>query len=236
MKHRHFLCAGLAALVLGLAGTPSWAADHAESPGPTGDPAADIADVYLFRAPDRPNRLVAAMSFGNRPLPLTRIDFGFFCDPRVLYTFNFDNDGGDVNPVRSVRARLGRSARGNCGLQLEAVPGATATFSGPAETVFTSPGGLRAFAGLRDDPFFFDFPGFVATLGTFGASDVSSGTLEFATVKAVPAFSKGRDGFKGRNASIIVFEMDLDAIAPVPPGGGPRPTVRFWGTTSRLVE
>jgi len=236
MRHRLNAGAALFALTLGFAGLAVQAADHAESPGPTNDPAADIADVYLFRAPDRPNRLVAAMSFANRPLPLTRIDFGFFCDPGVLYTFNFDNDGGDINAVRSVRARLGKSERGNCGLQLEDVPGATAPFSGPTETVFTSPGGLRAFAGLRDDPFFFDFPGFVATLATFGASDVASGTLEFATAKAVPPFSKGRDGFRGRNASLIVFEMDLDVIAPVPPGGGARPTVRFWGTTSRLVE
>lgn len=219
MKHSTFVRAGLAALALGLGGLPAWAADHAESPGPTGDPAADIADVYLFRAPDRPNRLVAAMSFGNRPLPLTRIDFGLFCDPRVLYTFNFDTDGGDVNPVRSVRARLGRSERGNCGLRLEEVPGAAAPYSGPAETVFTSPEGLRAFVGLRDDPFFFDFEGFRATLNSFGDASAPDGSFQFDNT---------RDSFANRNLTAIVFEMDAAEAAR---GSG---EIYVWATSGRL--
>lgn len=227
-----FRCFTVAACLA--ASAPLFAADHAESAGPTGDPAADIADIYLFRAADRENRLVAAMSFGNRPLPLTRIDFGLYCDPRVLYTFNFDTDGDIATTERSVTARLGRNASGNCGLQLEGVPGAAATFSGPAETVIASPEGLRAFVGLRDDPFFFDFPGFRATLATF-ASEGPNGSLQFATARATPPFSKGADGFRGRNASLIVFEMDLNALAPAGTGGV-RPTIRFWGTTSRFVE
>ncbi|HSW12577.1 MAG TPA: hypothetical protein VLI06_07025 [Solimonas sp.] len=232
MKQRRVLCAGFVALGLSLGGGLLWAADHAESPGPTGDPAADIADVYLFRASS--TRLVAAMSFGNRPLPLTRIDQSFYCDPKVLYTFNFDTNGDIATVERSVHARLGLNGEGACGLRLENVPGAAGAYSGATETVFTSPEGLRAFAGHLDDPFFFDFPGFIATLATFGDSSAPDATLEFATVKAVPPFSKGRDGFDGRNASLIVFEMDLDAIAPA--SGGSRPTIRFWGTTARLVE
>ncbi|MGH8430062.1 MAG: hypothetical protein ACREUF_06635 [Solimonas sp.] len=174
------------------------------------------------------------MCFGNRPLPLTRIDQSFYCDRRVLYSFNFDTNGNVATVERSVHARLGMNREGRCGLRLEGVPGAAGPYSGAIETVFTSPEGLRAFAGHRDDPFFFDFPGFIATLATFAGDDVASGTLEFATTQAVPPFSKGADGFKGRNASLIVFEMDLDALAPVT--GGSRPLVKFRGTTSRLVE
>jgi hypothetical protein len=232
MRNRHRYRAALVALGLALASSGLRAADHAESPGPTGDPAADIADVYLFRAAERPNRVVVAMSFANRPLPLTRIDFGFYCDPNVLYTFNFDTDGDVATVERTVLARLGKSARGNCGVQIENVPGAAGPISGPVDTVISSAEGLQAFAGLRDDPFFFDFPGFRATLATF-ASDGPNGSLQFASVQS--AFSKGRDGFAGRNASIIVFEMELNAIAPAA-SDGRRPLLKFWGTTSRLVE
>lgn len=222
------------ALTAGFIASAALAADHAESPGPTGDPAADIADVYLFRAADRPNRLVAAMSFGNRPAPLTRIDFAFYCDPNVLYSFNIDTNGDVSAPEFVVQARLGKSARGGCGLQLQNVPGAAGSYSGPVETIFSSSEGLRAFAGLRDDPFFFDFPGFRSTLATFTA-DGPNGSLQFATVTNSPAFSQGRDGFGGRNASLIVFEMNLDSVAPAG-SGGVRPALKFWGTTSRIVE
>ena len=210
-------------------------ADHAESPGADADAAADLADVFIFPSPEVSTRLVAAITFGGRPAPRSRIDGSFYCDPAVLYTFFIDRADAAGNfdsiPDLQIYARFGRNSAGQCGLQLENVPGAGGTFSSRIEEVFASSGGVRAFAGLRNDPFFFDAEGLTALLGTF-ATPGQNGDL-------VSAFRLGgtaarRDSFAFRNVSAIVFEMDLDAVAPRS-GSGVRPKLRVWGTTSRLA-
>ena len=146
-------------------------ADHAESPAADADPAADIADVFVFPSPASANRLVGAITFGGRPAPRSRIDANFYCDPRVLYSFHIDRADAtgqfDHIPDVTVHARLGSNRAGACGLQLENVPGAGGTFSGPIEQVFATPSGIKAFAGLRNDPFFFDAQGLGALFASF---------------------------------------------------------------------
>lgn len=229
----------------GLAGS-ALAADHAESPLVTADPAADIADVYIFRPDPALPILVAAMTFAGRPCTAAgaacgtnaggmaavggtnRIDATVMrCDPNVLYAFNIDNnaDGNlDATPDIRVFARLARNGNGQCGVQIENVPGLGGRLiSGREGTIITdSASGLRAFAGLIEDPFVFDTPGFGMTLASL-ATPGPNGTI---------AFSNQRDGFGGRNISVIVFEMNLDALA----GGdaAASPTVQFWGDTFRF--
>jgi hypothetical protein len=133
-------------------------ADHAESPGTDADPAADLADVFIFPSPESSAKTVAAITFGGRSAPRSRIDGSFYCDPKVLYTLHIDRADAAGNfdsvPDVEVLARFGKDAEGNCGLQLENVPGAGGVFSGKIETVITSPAGMKAFAGLRNDPSF----------------------------------------------------------------------------------
>ena len=211
------------------------AADHAESPGATRDAAADIADVFIFPSPESASKLVLAMTFGGGPAPRVRVDGRFYCDPDILYTFAIDRADatGAFDSIPDVRiyARLGRNAAGQCGLQLENVPGAGGTFSGPIEQVIATSSGLKAFAGLRNDPFFFDAQGQAALFATFAAPG-QNGDL-------ISAFGIGtrarRDSFAGRNVSAIVFDMNLDVVAPRSSNGS-RPQLRAWGTTSRLVR
>lgn len=209
-------------------------ADHAESPGADADPAADLADIFIFPSPESASKTVAAITFGGRAAPRSRIDGSFYCDPRVLYTLHIDraDAAGNFDSVADVKvlARLARDQDGNCGLQLENVPGAGGTFSGKVESVFTSPGGMRAFAGLRNDPFFFDAEGYAALVASFAGAGQSG--------DVVGAFRLGggqarRDSFAFRNVSAIVFEMSNDVLAPAV--GGVRPKVRVWGTTGRLA-
>jgi hypothetical protein len=210
-------------------------ADHAESPGADADPAADIADVFVFASPESPGRLVGAITFGGRPAPRSRIDGVFYCDRDVLYTFNIDRADASGNfdsvPDVQVFVRFGKDARGSCGVQFANVPGAGGTFAGPIEQVLASGNGLRGFAGLRNDPFFFDAEGLTAMLNTF-ATPGQNGDL-------VAAFRLGggqprRDSFAFRNVSAAVFEMDLDAVAPKGAGGA-RPRLRVWATTGRFA-
>lgn len=225
LEHNRSILAG-AVIALGSIVTPLYAADHAESPGADADPAADLADVYVFRSSDRTpqDRLVGAFTFGNRPAPRTRIDVGVYCDRNLLYTFNIDNNN-DNQPDFQVFARVDRDDRGNCGLQIEGAPGAGGTFSGPEGTVFTSPTGMRAFIGYGDDPFFFDAQGFNATLASFGPDATPNGQLRFSN-----GMNNGtNDSFGLRNCTFIVFEMALSAVQPA--AGG---VLRVWGTTSRI--
>jgi len=209
-------------------------ADHAESPAADADPAADIADVFVFPSPESANRLVGAITFGGRPAPRSRIDASFYCDPRVLYSFHIDRASAsgqfDNIPDVTIQARLGSNRAGACGLQLENVPGAGGTFSGPIEQVFTTASGIKAFAGLRNDPFFFDAQGLGALVASFQTAG-QNGDL-------VSAFGIGsrarRDSFGFRNVSVIAFDMDLDLLAPRLSDGS-RPALRVWAVTSRLV-
>jgi hypothetical protein len=209
-------------------------ADHAESPGTDADPAADIADVFIFPSPEVPSKLVGAITFGGRPLPRSRIDGSFYCDPDILFTYNIDRADASGNfdsvPEIQIRARFAKNGSGQCAVQLENVPGASGTFFGLIEQVFVGPSG-RAFAGLRNDPFFFDFEGFSALLNTF-ATPGQNGDLvsSFRLTGNQPR----HDSFGGRNVSAIVFEMDLDTVAPKA-ANGTRPKIRVWATTSRFA-
>lgn len=220
----------LAAALAVLASVSVMSADHAESPGADADPAADLADVFIFPSPQASGRTVAAITFGGRSAPRSRIDGAFYCDPNVLYTLHVDreNAGGGFDSIADtqVHARFGLNARGECGLQLENVPGAGGTFSGPVEQVFESSTGLRAYAGLRNDPFFFDAEGYAALVASF-AQPGQSGDLAAAFRLGQPR----RDSFAARNVSAIVFEIDNAALAPA--GGSPR--VRVWATTGRIA-
>lgn len=220
------------------------AADHAESPGVNTDLAADIADVYLFPSPEAPTtKMVGAITFGGGPAvtgATGRNDTAFSCDPNVLYTFNIDRSNADGNFDQAVvadiqiYARTATNSAGACGLQLENVPGANGTFSGPVGQVFTSPGGTKGFAGLRNDPFFFDFEGFTALLNSFAAPGQSGNVI--TAFRLSPPGQARRDSFANRNVSAIVFEMNLDTLAPPVAGTGTRPKIRVWGTTARLAQ
>lgn len=203
MKAGHcFTLAG--AGLLALAAGSALAADHADAPGTKGthgDHAADITDVFVFRAG---GKLVGAINIAGAPAPQTRVDgpSGTF-DPQVIFTYHIDTNC-DAKPDIDVNVRFGLNSSGAIGVQFENLPGAGASLvAGPVETVNTTPSGLKFFAGRKDDPFFFDFEGFTATEASFDATNqTSTGQL---------LFNNKRDSFGGRNITAIVFEMDQAA-------------------------
>lgn len=213
-----------ASALLLLAAFSANAADHADAPRSTTDPSTDITDVFIFR---EGGKLVGAICFGGAPVPRARVDgpTGRF-DPDVLFIYNIDLDG-DAKPEHEILVRFGRNAKGEAGVQFEGIPGAGAKFvSGPVERVLASPTGLRAYAGLRDDPFFFDFEGFTATIGSFNQTDKPKGSL---------MFNASRDSFSRRNLTALVFEMDPALIAPRPGSSGNK-LIRVWASGERLIK
>jgi hypothetical protein len=70
--------------------------------------------------------------------------------------------------------------------------------------------GVRLFAGVRDDPFFFDLGRFSAILAGQAASFNDPGT----------------DAFAGLNTYAIVIELPIEMV-------GDPATTTIWATTSR---
>ncbi|MEE2828949.1 MAG: DUF4331 family protein [Myxococcota bacterium] len=195
---------GAAALGLALlTGLNAQAADHAEAPASAADPAADIADLYAWHTDS--GTLVTSLTFAGLGAPGDAAVY----DEDVLYGIHIDNDGDNESDI-DIWARFGQDSQGNWGVQVSGLPGAGAPVSSAVETV-TSVAGGSLFAGLRDDPFFFDLAGFNETVST---GDVS--------------FDSTRDSLAGTNVTAIVLEMDLGAV--VVDGNN----LRLWATSGRI--
>lgn len=204
--------------------SPARTADHRDAPGISEDGRADLLDVYAFVNPNNGNivfvETVNPFQIGGAP----GVAFG----PDVLYEFKIDNTGDHVEDLViqatfgptttspqtfSVRGPARPRTTGSTSLLLEATPSA----SGPANgTIVTGSGSIaRAFAGLRDDPFFFDL------IWTFRLIGIQPG--------GPLARAPGIDFFASLNCSAIVIEVPAAAVR-----GSTGNVIRFWGTTSRV--
>jgi len=162
---------------------PAIAADHAEAPISSADPAADIADLYLWE--NGGGQTVAILTFAG----LSPAGMPATYDADVLYGIHFDTDLDAVEDW-SIWVRYGTDSQGNWGVQVVNLPGTGAPVWGPVEQVIPTAGG-RVWSGLRDDPFFFDLQGFNDTLYT-----------------ATLMFDSTRDSVAATNATAIVLEFD----------------------------
>lgn len=196
------LVAGLAAAAAlpTLSDTVS-AADHLDAPKAQANQAADITDVYAWHTDDA--KVVAVVNFGG----LLESGAQPILDEKVLYGIHIDNDGDNV-PDHDVWFRFGKNGAGDWGVQAEGIPGSEAKISGPLNKTFEAGLGLRVWAGLRDDPFFFDLDGFQTTLMTGAVS-----------------FDKDNDTFSGKNVGSIIVEMSTDAVV------GAGTTFTLWAST-----
>lgn len=191
------------------------AADHGDAPLSAHDLGADLNDVYMFLDPNDNSRLTLIMTVHGFIVPGENANFGTF-DPAIRYRFELENTG-DARPDAAIDVRFSpRTATGG-------VPQAqTATINLPNGRTFTAPAtnssatsdtaptpvlttdsqsNVIFFAGLTDDPFFFDIPAF----GRFNAS-IRAGAPNPAV------FSRGRDTFAGYNTMAIAFSMPLSLV------------------------
>jgi hypothetical protein len=84
----------------------------------------------------------------------------------------------------------------------------------------TSAGGGKIFAGLRDDPFFFDLTGFQQFL--------AKPTIPVAGLRAIDG-GKPTDTFAGTNILAIVIEAPITLVVPSANSG----TLHIWVSTQR---
>lgn len=210
-----FLAVLLAVGCLFATATRFEAADHGDAPFVAHDSGADLNDVYFFRDQNDNSRLILIMTVHGFIVPGEASNFGIF-DPAMRYRFELETSG-DARPDGAIDVRF--SPRISVGGSPQAQ---TATINLPNGRTFTAPStnssntaevaptpvlttdsqsGVIFFAGLTDDPFFFDIPAF----GRFNAS-IRAGSPDPSV------FNRGRDTFAGYNTMAIAMSIPMALI------------------------
>ena len=189
------------AAIAALATMPALSADHLDAPTAKKDGRVDINDVYVFHpgSPQDRSKTVLAMTVN----PAAGVISGTTFRAGANYEFLIDKDG-DAKAEGIVRVQFDAPSGGVQGYKVHVIRGneGNVLFRGTTgETVESD--GVRAFAGLRDDPFFFDLASF-----NQGATFCEAGDADF---------------FRGLNTSAIVLELPTSML-----GSGP---IGVWGRT-----
>jgi hypothetical protein len=183
---------------------------------PGDDARLDLTDLFVFAAPDNPDRTVLIMDAN----PFTKGD-GFH--PDAVYRFNIDNNGDDLADVAFSftfsEPRDGRqtaTAYHATGSQAQTrepggdvlIEASEVDFDAMATPVQAGP--CRLFIGKRSDPFFADADGVLHWL-----VDGQKGSFQWT----------GADTFAGANILSIVLEAPNELL-------GRGPTIGAWITVS----
>lgn len=190
---------------------PLAAADHADAPNNAHDRATDLADIFAFVDPNDSSQVDLIITFAGFIVPGENNNFGVL-DPNVRFTLEIENTG-DARPDGFIDVRFdprrpptpqmatitlpdGRSFRAPA-----TNPSNTAE-TAPAPTVTTdSATGVSFFAGLADDPFFFDIPAFSRFVGSALAGNPNPSV-----------FDRGRDSFAGYNVLAIALRLPIGLL------------------------
>jgi hypothetical protein len=191
------------------------AADHGDAPFVAHDSGADLNDVYFFRDQNDNSRLTLIMTVHGFIVPGEASNFGIF-DPAIRYRFELETSGdarpeGAIDVRFSPRIAVGGSPQAQIAtINLPNGRSFTAPSTNSSNTAAVAPtpvlttdpeSGVIFFAGLTDDPFFFDIPAF----GRFNAS-IRAGSPD-PTV-----FNRGRDTFAGYNTMAIAMSIPMALI------------------------
>jgi hypothetical protein len=187
-----------------------FSAANLKSPG--GDARLDLTDLFVFAAPDNPDRTVLIMN--SNPFMMGN---GFH--PDAVYRFNIDNDGDslpdaafsftfsepkDGRQTATAYYATGSEARTRepCGEKLiEATP---VSFDAMAMPVQAGP--CRLFIGKRSDPFFADAEGVLHWLVDGQNGDFQwTGTDVFSSANILSVVLEVPNELLGRGSSIGVW-------------------------------
>lgn len=190
---------------LAVAALPSGAADHLDAPEVKEDGRTDITDVYAFQSKEHPDDTVLIMNVN----PLAGVVSGTTFDPKGTYDFLVDNDG-DARADVTLSATFADTGRGQ---RIKVKRGNATVGNAPTGETFALQGGGQAWAGLADDPFFFDLQAFNDQVKAAG------GSRTFCDANAV-------DFFAGTNVSAIVLEVPSAWLT------GSSSNIGVWARTS----
>ena len=188
------------------------AADHAEATAVADDPGVDLGDSFFFLNPNDNTKVILALSVSGFIVPSEMLNLGFF-PHSIVYRFEIENTG-DAIPDRFIdivfSEQTARNVPQTATIYLDGIErgGRRSTFTGPttlptfapAANPFVvtthAPTGVKFFAGLTDDPFYFDIVGFNRFV-TSVLGGMPNPTL----------LTRSRDSFAGYNIHMIALEI-----------------------------
>jgi len=208
-------------------------ADHLDAPAAKADHRVDITDVYAFRSSASTTTLVLNVDGLMSPTASKTATFR----TSALYELKVDKNADGRADV-AYRVRFGAATTKSDGTKTQAYVVRRATGTAAAQNIWTGTviasgsttpykhtlriaslsGGGNSFAGVRDDPFFFDLPGFVNF-----KEQLLDGSTNLDTL--LGGFT-GADTFAGTNVLSIALKVPNDKI------GGTGKAVGVWATTS----
>jgi hypothetical protein len=176
-----------AAMIFALGGGILWASDHADAPNVKGK-STDITDLYVFQGQNT-NNLVFVGNVQGLMTPAETATASF--DENTMIEFKIDNTGDNIEdlviqcvykagkmyiygPVKPVTPGIPSTVVGTAAVVVPVTP------YGKDPIVATSSNGITAFAGPRDDPFFFDLDQFHKIVGGTATGFNNPGTDTFA--------------------------------------------------------
>ena len=226
-----------AGLIAALAAGPMLVtgADHLDAPSTKKDARTDITDIYAFRSAGgttlvmNVNPLTSPADTKTARLRQgalyeflidTNADAGADIAYRVRFTNFRTLSSGAVVQDYTIKRATGAAARRHEWSGTTVSTGRTSSYNASANAARVSSvvGGGKSFVGPRDDPFFFDLPGFVEF-----KKQLLAGSTDLSVL--LGGFT-GNDTFAGTNITSIVLEVPNSRL------GGSGKTVGVWATTS----
>lgn len=205
----------IVALAVGMAAVSSRAADHLEAPLVQTDGRLDINDIYAFQSPSNPDNTVLIMTVN--PVAGVLNPTTLRPTPGDRYIFHIDNDGDYIEDIdyilRANPARKNGNQRMNL-YRLDVDNGQqrrVAAGNNNKVNQFLRNDGMF-FAGLTDDPFFFDLQAFLDQVKGAG------GSRTFCDDNAVNFFA-------GLNVTSIAIEVPSARLT------GDSSTINVWAET-----
>ncbi len=182
------------------------AADHNDSPIVATDSRLDITDVFAFRSPNNPDHFVIII--GHFSPEVLGEDVPQF-SPTGTYQIYIDTTNDYISD-NTVTFHFTDTVDGGQTFEVSGVPGAgilSGTVTPPGDTpIVTSDGSSSAFAGTRDDPFYFDLDAFKNITKT---PCVPSAGLRCPGTGAPVNF------FSGRNIAALAIEFPVVALPEI---------------------
>lgn len=200
-------------------------ADHVDSPAAVAEPTADINDMFAWMTSDGNDlNLVATV------VPFASGDSAF--SDATTYAFHVNSSAGYGMAQTNTDVRCQFYSDTNIECWVIDADGTVAAYveGDPSDSagLTNAAGNLRVFAGVRNDPFFFNLGGFNAVVGTvrevagsltFDAEgcpqlDEPTATALVTQLQQDPDGSEATDDFAGANVLALVVQVDKTLVNP----------------------